>query len=296
VSRPNFFIVGAPRCGTTAMYEYLRQHPDVYMPYRKEPVYFGQDLSKRPPYLDERAYLALFDGARGERRIGEATVWYLYSETAAQEIKAFYAEARVIIMLRDPIDMIESMHSHFLFTANEDIPDLGEAINAEPDRAQGQRIPPYAIRPEGLQYRWLGRFEPHLRRWLETFGPDQVHIILFDDLVRDPATTYRGVLEFLEIDTGFEPDFARVNENKRARSGLLQRITHSPRLARLLGTLPPRAHHALWRLLKRLNVRTEPRRAMEPGLRRQLATELRDDVQAVGRIVGRDLSGWAQAS
>jgi hypothetical protein len=170
--RPNFFIVGAPRSGTTAMYEYLRQHPDVFMPYRKEPVYFGSDLTKRPPFLDEAGYLKLFGPGKGRSRLGEATVWYLYSETAAAEIKAFDPDARIIIMLRDPVEMIYSLHSHWLFTGNEDIEDFGQALEAEEDRRQGRRLPDDARRPEGLQYRACARYTSHVARYLLTFGPD----------------------------------------------------------------------------------------------------------------------------
>ncbi len=101
---PNFFLVGAPKCGTTAMFEYLAKHPDVFMPVRKEPMFFARDLDQatsadaRYFTRDRERYLALFSGWRGERRIGEGSPWYLYSESAAREIKAFAPEALIMIM------------------------------------------------------------------------------------------------------------------------------------------------------------------------------------------------------
>ncbi len=291
--RPNFFIVGAPRSGTTAMYEYLRQHPDVFMPYRKEPVYFGADLTKRPPLLDEPSYLKLFGPGRGKRRLGEATVWYLYSRTAAAEIRRFDPDARIIIMLRDPVEMIHSLHSHWLFTGNEDVEDFAQALDAEEDRRQGRRLPPDVRRPEGLQYRACARYAAHVERYLETFGRDAVKVLLYDDFSADARTAYRDVLSFLEVSTGFEPDFAVVNQNKVARSSLLQRVRKGRAVGTVVNALPGPLHHAAWRLMKRANIRYQQRPPIDPDLRARLVAELADDVARLETLIDRDLAAWS---
>jgi hypothetical protein len=294
--RPNFFIVGAPRCGTTAMYEYLRHHPQVYMPYRKEPVYFGSDLAKRPPYLDEAGYLALFEPAGNARAIGEATVWYLYSESAPDEIRAMAPDARIIIMLRNPIEMIHSLHRHWLWSANEDIADFGEAIAAESDRAAGRRLPPNTEQPIGLRYTWLGKYTPHVQRWLDAFGPERVLVLIYDDLAADGRRVGLQTLAFLGVDPSYDAEFEVVNQNKRARSPRLQRLARSPGFVRLASKLPPRLFHLVWRSLQRANIRPEARSPIEPGLRRRLAAEFVSDVAALGSILGRDLGHWTAAA
>ena len=291
--RPNFFIVGAPRSGTTAMYEYLRQHPDVFMPYRKEPVYFGADLTKRPPLLDEEGYLKLFAPGRGKARLGEATVWYLYSGTAAAEIKEFNPDARIIIMLRDPVEMIYSLHSHWLFTGNEDIEDFAEALDAEVERREGRRLPPAVRRPEGLQYRACARYAAHIGRYLDTFGPDAVKVLLYDDFSADPGAAYREVLSFLDVSASFEPDFAVINQNKVARSSLLQRFRKGRTVGTVVNALPTPLQHAAWRFMKRANIRYQARPPIDPAVREQLVRELADDVARLGRLIGRDLSAWS---
>lgn len=295
--RPNFFIVGAPRCGTTAMYEYLRRHPQVFMPYRKEPVFFGSDLAKRPPYLDEAGYLALFAPADGAIAIGEATVWYLYSQTAPSEIKAFAPDARIIIMLRNPIDMAHSLHRHWLWSANENLVDFGTAIAAEPDRAAGRRLPPTTEQPIGLRYTWLGKYAPHVRRWLEVFGAERVQVVIYDDLADDAGRRVgRQTLEFLGVDASYDAPFEVVNQNKRARSPRLQRLSRSPRFMRLAGKLPPRVFHLVWRGLQRANIQPEARAPIDPALRRKLAAEFAPDVASLGQLLGRDLSRWTSSS
>lgn len=132
MKKPDFFIVGAAKCGTTAMYEYLKEHPEIFMPEdAKEPNYFGSDMNYKSSRLTEEQYLSLFSDAKNEKRIGEASVWYLYSKLAASEIKEFCPSARIIIMLRNPVDMLYSLHSELFYGADEDIEDFKTALNAE---------------------------------------------------------------------------------------------------------------------------------------------------------------------
>lgn len=275
------------------MYEYLRQHPQVFMPRRKEPVYFGADLAKRRPLLDEAGYLRLFEPGAGRLRLGEATVWYLYSATAPAEIDAFAPDALIIIMLRNPVDMIASLHSQLLFSGSENLASLEEALEAEAERAAGRRIPPGSRRPEGLLYRRCARYAEHVRRYLDTFGRDRVKIILFDDFRRDPAEVYRQTLEFLGLDPGFQPDFAVINANKVPRSRLLQKISSSERFVAATAGLPDPLRHVLWRLTRRANIRLEQRPAVPPHVRARLMAELRADVEVLERLIDRDLSGWS---
>ena len=138
--KPNFFIVGAPKCGTSALYEYLGAHPEIFMSPYKEPHFFGSDLQQRWRPTKSQ-YFSCFAKARDEKRVGEASVHYLYSKCAAAEIKEFCPEARIIIMLRDPVEMLYSLHSQSIFSGNEVINDFEEALEAEADRKLGRRIP-----------------------------------------------------------------------------------------------------------------------------------------------------------
>jgi hypothetical protein len=157
--KPDFFIVGAPKCGTTALNDYLAAHSDIYMA-RKEMHLFGSDLRFGSQFYrrDADAYLAELDTWSGQRLIGEASVWYLFSKLAASEMKAFNPEARVIIMLREPAEMLCSLYCQFLLDGNEDLPSFEEALAAEPERRAGKRMGRQTYLAQALDYRATARY------------------------------------------------------------------------------------------------------------------------------------------
>ncbi len=296
---PDFYIVGAFKCGTTALYDYLRPHPQIFMPFHKEPLFFGDDLTRRYGRMTRPQYEALFADAKPGQRIGEASAWYLYSRSAAEEIKAAAPAGQIIVMLRNPVDVMYAQHSQLLFNVEEDIVDFGEALEAEPERRRGERLPAGPLRVENLYYRESVRFAEQLRRYFDAFGRERVHVVVFDDFVADTASTYRRVLEFLGVDPAFSPDFAVSNPNKRVRLRALQRLVYQPP-GPLLKLVPvirrfPFAHAIRDRLL-RLNSSAARRTPMDPGLRSRLLEEFAPSIRELGELIGRDLSGWLDGS
>lgn len=294
MARPDFFIVGAPRCGTTAMYEYLRQHPQVFMPEHKEPMYFGSDLTQLHERLTDDDYLRLFAGSGQGQRVGEASTWYLYSTTAAREIHDFSPNAQIIIMLRNPVDVMYSLHRELVFYSGETILDFEEALAAEEDRKQGRRIGP-SRRPEALYYRDTVRFADQVERYMAVFGRDRVKVILYDEFVADTATVYADLLRFLRVDDGFRPEFVRVNESKLPRNRSFQALVVRPPgpIARLIPLLRRfRLAHQLRAAVLAFNSRPQRRPAMSPELRRRLTVDVTPEVERLGQLIGRDLGSW----
>ena len=293
VNKPDFFIVGAPKCGTTAMNGFLEQHPEIFIPDIKEVHFFGKDLEITKGALrDESRYLALFGPATREKRLGEASVWYLYSRTAAQEIFEFNPDARIVVMLRNPPEMLYSQHSQFLYNGNEDILDFREALAAEPDRKAGQRVPASAHFAEGLFYSDTVKYAEQLGRYLELFGSERVHVILYDDFRADLPGTYRRLLQFLGVSDDFLPEFAVVNPNKRARSRLLRDFVQTPpesvkRLSRLL--FPRSVRQRVMRGLDQANIRYEARAPLDPALKADLERRFAPEVEKLERLLGRSL-------
>lgn len=298
--KPDFFLVGAPKSGTTAMDAYLGRHPQIFIPPAKELHHFGSDLHfARGAVRDRDAYLSLFGGAGDALRVGESSVWYLYSREAAREIRAFQPEASILIMLRNPVDMLYSQHSQFLYNGNEDIADFAEALAAEDDRREGRRIPKDLILAQGLLYRDTARYAEQVERYLDVFGPERVHVIVFDDFVADTAGCYAEVLRFLGVDDAFRPSFEVVNPNKVVRSRSLRRLADAPSsrwrvLARTL--LPARSLRRTVRsILERANTDHTKRSPLDGDLRCRLQAEFAGEVDRLGKLLGRDLSHWKSA-
>lgn len=287
-------MVGAPKSGTTAMYEYLRSHPSLYLPKRKELRYFGRDLDIRDrDALTEAQYLAHFGAAPPGSRIGTAYVWYLFSASAAREIAEFSPDARVIVMLRDPVDMLPALHGEHLSNGNEDIADFTAALDAETDRRAGRRIPPHAHLPQGLWYSQVPRYSEQLERYLEVFGRDRVHVVVFDDFATDPAAAYRETLRFLDVSVDHRPEsFRVVNPSHRTRSEHLRHfLARPPRVLRQVihHVVPPGVRRRAYERAKRANVVVAPRPPMPEATRRRLRAEFRAEVERVSGLLGRDL-------
>ena len=300
--RPNFFIVGAPRCGTTAMYEYLRQHPEIFMPLRKEPHFFGSDLIITPKFFDYtqnmKEYLGLFAAAQNEKRLGEASPIYLVSRVAAAEIKEFSADAKIIIMLRNPVDMMHSLHAHVVYEGGENIDDFESALDAEEDRKRGLRIPKGNGLADSLFYRHVAKYSEQVGRYFQVFGRENVHIIIYDDLRDDTAGVYRETLRFLGVNPDFQPPLNVIYRNIRARSRVLRYLWgHRPVLLQrlLLGrggtSLLPFSPS---NILKRIYGRTEARPPLAIDLRRRLQWEFKGEVEQLGNLLGRDLTHWSE--
>jgi hypothetical protein len=290
---PDFFLVGAPKSGTTALTQYLSEHPEISMCSRKEVHYFARDLFPDKE-LTESEYLQLFPIAPGAKRIGEASVWYLYSERAASQIKAFAPHADIIIMLRNPPEMLHSLYSQFVYGGKEPAESFEAALALDAEREAGRverRFIP-------LSYRHAAMYAHQVERYLRTFGQDHVHIIIFDDFVGDVGAEYRRVCEFLRVDDAFFPKLPVVNSNLTVRNRAMMDFLRRPPdgLKRVVrAVMPHRLRVGVWRTILRANQRSEPRTPMPYPLRRRLEVEFEGEVERLGELLHRDLSMWRSA-
>jgi hypothetical protein len=296
--KPDFFIVGAPKCGTTALHSALSRHPQVFLPKNKEPHFFGEDLEIGDGWCirNESRYLELFDECGDAERVGEASPWYLFSKTAAEEIRAFQPEAKILILLRDPVDLIHSVHLQHLNTANEDIIDLAEALAAEPARSRKERIPARAPFPSCLAYRSIARLSEQVSRYLDAFGKGQVKVLLLDDLRGDERAFLREVCRFLEIREDVELKMDRRNPSRDLTSVdlMLKRLYYRTRGASGLQRRLPKIAKSLYRGAVRV-LPAKRKVGISPALRAELSVELREEVARLAELIGRDLSAWCQS-
>lgn len=301
MTEPNFFLVGAPKCGTTALSEFLRNHPAVFLSRPKEPSYFADDLPGIRYATTLEDYLKLFAGRKPEHAaVGEASVWYLYSEQAIRRVHDFNPDARLIVMLRNPLDMIRSLHGNLLFAFNEDRADLAEAWRLQDRRRRGEALPARCFEPRLLQYAEIGCLGAQVQRLLSVFPRDQVHFIVFDDWLADPGREYRAVLDFLGLTDDGRSHFPAVNVQKQHRWPLLGSLLLSP----------PAPARAVWRKLRtltgprilqpvealiRMNAKAGASAPLSDDARQLMIAGFEHDVVRLGQAIGRNLTHWMGA-
>jgi len=303
---PDFFIVGHAKSGTTALYEMLRDHPQIYMPELKEPWFFASDMRPRfephlggmpPQTLSE--YLALFADAGPEQRIGEASSSYLWSRTAAAAIAQVQPRARIIAILREPASFLRSLHLQLLQTHVEDRKDFATALGLEQVRAEGREIPSRSHRPQLLQYSDHVRYVEQLRRYEELFGAEQMLVLIYDDFRADNEATVRRVTEFLGVDAEHPVAVQDANPSILLRSQRLDGLVHSVSVGRggpasraaratVKAVVPRRLRRDALQLTRQRIVHGRPP-AKDESFMRELRRRFKPEVLAAGEYLDRDL-------
>jgi hypothetical protein len=306
---PDFFIVGQPKCGTTALYKMLARHPQIFMPENKEPMWFASDL--RAPARARAAgggrrsdipatyedYLALFAGAGAEQRAGEASSSYLRSREAAGAIARAQPAARIIAILREPASLVRSLHLQRLQEHVEREPSLAKALELEDSRRQGVKAHPRE-RPQMLLYTDFVHFAEQLRRYDAVFPREQMLVLIYDDFRADNQAVVRQVLRFLEVDDSHRIEALEANQTVAARSVRLERMVLQAQSGQgaiagparsLVKALTPHGmrRRVLYPLRRRLLYR-DPRPA-DDALMARLRRRFEPEVEALSEYTGRDL-------
>jgi hypothetical protein len=291
--RPNFFLLGAPKCGTTAVASWLAEHPNVFMSPKKEPHWFNSDMG-HIGVPDLAGYEALFEGvAPHHQRIGEASVWYLFSQSAVPNILDYSPDPRFLVMLRNPVDMVFSLHNQLLKAADEDEPDVGRAWVLQADRARGHHVPRVCREPRVLQYGQSCSLGAQLERlYANVPDPERICPVLLEDIARDPRGEFLRILDFLGLPDDGRAEFSVVNAAQARRNRALNRAVKGiGRFKRRLG---------IWqglgvlRAIDRWNLRPAGKRRRDPELQAELKAFFREDIRRLERILQRDLGHWLE--
>jgi len=210
----DFFIVGAPKCGTTALASYLSEHPGVAFSSPKEPHFFATDIDRKRKIRDLDHYHSIFPDKGLMAKRGEASVWYLYSEEAVANIKSYNPNAKIIVMIREPVDFIESLHNQNVIGGHDREKNIDESVR------NSLKI---KNRKFDLDYVELARFEKYIRKYKKEFD-DRVLVLFQEELKAAPQQIYRQVLDFLDIEDDGRADFGMVNVRRRHKFKLLELI------------------------------------------------------------------------
>ncbi len=300
VTMPNFLIIGAARAGTTSLWYYLRQHPQIFMSAVKEPNFFGnkerrdyrgpgdQKWRYNPPATQPRSYASLFDAVRDERAIGEATPGYLHNRACAERIRARLPDVRLIAILRDPAERALSQYLYMRREGAETLTDFAQALDAEEQRTRENWSPMW-------RYADLGFYHLQLSHYLRIFDRQQIGIFYYEDLDSRPIELLQAMFRFLDVDPSFVPDVStRHNKAGVPKSLPLLALLRKRSLVRpLLDPLLPER----WRrkLFSMVHDRSLTRPSLRPELRRRLVDLYRSDLTSLQELLERDLSAWLRS-
>jgi hypothetical protein len=315
------FIVGAPRCGTTTMARWLQAHRQVLFPFVKEPHFFAQhdlrglgeaELRRRveEDYLDH-----FFPEVEGERNVAaDCSVSYLYTPGQLEPALKLWPKSRFVVGLRDPLTFLPSLHKRLIFTGDENIRRFEDAWAAIPDRAAGRRIPWSTIEPRWLRYDEAARYGTYVERLFAAVGPERCLVMLFDDLVADPAQQHRRLLDFAGLEPMRAPELKAERESKGVRFLLLQQLLkHPPRAllpylasirhwgrfdkqagAKAKITAPGSGRKSLRKRLLRWSKVADQKRPVPLPVQLEIKDHFQDEIDRLAALIGRDLRHWLQ--
>lgn len=297
---PNFLVLGACKAGTSSLYYYLKQHPQIYLSPQNELNYHafkGRDVYFRGPRdleflhqvltLTDEDYASQFEGVNGELSVGEVSPHTLYSAQAPSLIRQEIPDAKLIAILRQPVERAFSAFCHMLRDEREETPDFEEALRREERRIRDYWEPLW-------HYASMGFYARQLRPYFDSFSRDQIRVYLYDDFVARPLDVVQDMFAFLGVERDFVPDMSeRYNVSTVPKSWRLYRLLTSGNPLRLAGrTLLPRSLRDLIKTTIRQRNRREP--GLSAGLRRDLTELFRDDIRELETLLGIDLSAWLE--
>jgi len=297
IPKPNFFIAGGPKCGTTAMSGFLKTHPDIFISEPKEVNFFADDMPKIKFVNNLKDYHNLFKKATDKKIVTDASIFYLYSDTAIKKIYDYNPEAKFLVMLRNPMEMVPSFHSQILFTDEEDTPEFEKAYRLEDKRKKGKKIPKLNRVPKLLYYSEIAKYGKQLQILKQYFPESQIKVILFDDFKKSNRESYLEVLEFLELDDDGRVEFPRINDSKKAKSKFLNKIINRPPsftqpIARFLRKILNKPRLGIRSSLSKLNRAKTVNQSLNEDMKLKLNKEYRNDIIKLQKIINRDLSIW----
>jgi len=298
VRLPNFLVIGAPKCGTTSLHHYLSQHPEVYVPKRKELHYFSYEYMQRfaagpgdahiliPLCTTRQAYEKHYEQVGTQRAVGDVSPSYLYYAEVSERIKAELGQPKIVVVLRDPIAKAFSQYMH-LVRDNRETLTFYDALMAEAQRIR-----------EGWAALWRyaesSLYADKLRRYLDIFGADHVKLLLFEELTQAPHQVIRDLFSFLDIDPHFRPNTSKVhNRSGQPRSKMLADFLVKPNAVMTIAKkmVPERVRTPIRLALMTLN--TGAKGQIDDKSRAYLREFFATDVREVEKLFGKKLD-WLQ--
>lgn len=293
---PNLYIVGAPKAGTSSLFQYLGQHPEIFMSPIKEPRFFARDIGPSIPFLNESQYLSLFTAANSERYLGEAGAWNLFSREAASRIHRARPDAKILISLRRPTEYVRSMFYYNKSWLLEDSSDLTEALELEPERYAGGHLNHRCVIPERLFYLKTAKYFEQVKKYYDLFGKENVFVIPFEQLVIDTAKTVNDIFDFLGLASG-SLDLKRTsNRTYTYRSRFVREIivdeSHKVRILCRRVVRNHKVRRLVFRSIRKANSKPLKKQPLPIHTSKMLAEFGKKEAALLAGLTGIDFPGW----
>ena len=294
----DFFLIGFPKTGTTALASCLAQHPDVCFSAMKEPFYHCTDLPGRRVITHETAYQKQFQPDHPHQLRGEATACYIYSPAALKRIHSRYPQAKIIIMLRNPLELIPSLHANQVRVFDESLTDLADAWHAQAERKAGKNIPKRCREPKFLDYATMAKQAHHIQQVIKYLPSHALLYHFLDDWKANPQDVFNRTCQFLGISTLPLPPQQRnsalsyTNQKHQTLASMIRLITQNPTLLRWKTNVGiPDLKTETWMRKKLMQeVKTPPQ--LSEALQSEIWNELKADVQQLEQLTQRSLTHW----
>ena len=290
--KPNFFIVGAAKSGTTSLWMYLKQHPDIFMPETlnlKEPGYFCHLYGIKS--YDK--YLSIFEKAKGIKAVGEASHAYLSSPESATWIKKFNPSAKIIIILRNPVERAYSLYNWMISEGYEWIFPFEKALEIEEKRLKNEEFkhnnPEYWY---NYLYFYSGLYSKQIKRYLNIFPEKQVRIFLFEDLINNPILLTQQIYDFLDVNSDFLPETSKKYNTRKTPQFVSLQFFCKQKLPVYLRKIRLSKYKKIQSKILNLNCSMGKNKNLDQETRKKLQLWYKDDLRATAKLINRDLENW----
>ncbi len=292
---PNFIIIGAMKAATTSIYTYLKQHPDIFMPKVKEPMFFNNYKQERNHYVLGRKtkkiktlqeYRSLFNDVKSEKAIGEASPGYIYNSLAPNLIKEEMPDVRIIAILRQPISRAYSNFLHARKAGREPIRKFKDALKKEKIRMQNNWSPLYFYKDKGFYYKQLSRY-------FKIFPKERIKVLLFEDVVTNPKKASKEIFRFLRVDDNFKPNTKQKKNVSGTPKGLFGWIIKKLRFYNLMPNIQLSKFLPDFLLNMMFNAAYSKPKKLDETLKKDLTRKFyKEDILKLEKLIDKDLSHW----
>ena len=290
LSKPNFFIIGAPKCGTTSLHNYLNRHSQITMSHPKEPHYFSRDI-ENGGIRDQKKYENCFSHSdRNAVAVGESSTLYLYSKVAVQNICNYNRDAKFITMIRNPIEIARSFHQVALKVFGEIETDFQKAWLLEENRKLGMNIPIGCIDPKLIFYGNIAKIGQQVKRLLTKVSSDKIHFVLYDDFKNSTESEYIKVLKFLNVEKEIPHRFISYNKTHRIKNETITKITNYG--SALKKKMNIKAKLNIADKIHKMNITDDTLDELPSNFLLKMNSFFENDVTLLSRLIKKDLSKW----